>query len=228
MKLKKYKRIVLKDVIKGLIFDVDGTLYNQRLLRSYIVKEIMINFFINPFRTMREISVIYYFRKILEKLRYRDRSIFLKDIQYNLVSDKLAISRHLVEEIVENWIYKKPLQYLYRCKYNGLDNFLHACSKKGLKLGTFSDYESRRKLKAMAIDKFFQVNVSSMDLDVNAFKPNPTGLKVALKKMGLFHGQALYMGDRTIDAVAATRAGVRFVKRGKKGYYISDCRWIFV
>jgi phosphoglycolate phosphatase len=47
--------------------------------------------------------------------------------------------------------------------------------------------------------------------DVPAFKPDPRGLQMALERLGAEPDDALYVGDTTIDAEAAARAGLRFV-----------------
>jgi phosphoglycolate phosphatase-like HAD superfamily hydrolase len=44
---------------------------------------------------------------------------------------------------------------------------------------------------------------------VAAFKPNPRGILVALERLGVAPGEALYVGDRAeVDAAAARAAGV--------------------
>lgn len=47
--------------------------------------------------------------------------------------------------------------------------------------------------------------------DVPAFKPDPSGLLLALERLGFSAADAIYVGDTTIDAAAAANAGLRFV-----------------
>ena len=47
--------------------------------------------------------------------------------------------------------------------------------------------------------------------DVPAFKPHPSGLLLALGRLGVSASDAIYVGDTTIDAEAAANAGLRFV-----------------
>jgi phosphoglycolate phosphatase len=47
--------------------------------------------------------------------------------------------------------------------------------------------------------------------DVPAFKPDPSGILVAVERLGMTHEDALYVGDTTIDAEAAANAHLRFV-----------------
>lgn len=47
--------------------------------------------------------------------------------------------------------------------------------------------------------------------DVPAFKPDPSGLLLALERLEVTAAHAIYVGDTTIDAEAASNAGLRFV-----------------
>ena len=47
--------------------------------------------------------------------------------------------------------------------------------------------------------------------DVPAFKPDPSGLLLVLQRLNVPAGDAIYVGDTTIDAEAAANAGLRFV-----------------
>ena len=47
--------------------------------------------------------------------------------------------------------------------------------------------------------------------DVPAFKPDPSGLQLAIGRLGVPATDAVYVGDTTIDAQAAANAGLRFV-----------------
>jgi phosphoglycolate phosphatase len=47
--------------------------------------------------------------------------------------------------------------------------------------------------------------------DVAAVKPDPEGLKLALKDLGVAPGHAAFVGDHLVDAEAASRAGIPFI-----------------
>jgi phosphoglycolate phosphatase len=47
--------------------------------------------------------------------------------------------------------------------------------------------------------------------DVTAHKPDPSGLTTAVAKLGRADDEVLYVGDSTVDAETAQRAGVSFV-----------------
>jgi phosphoglycolate phosphatase len=47
--------------------------------------------------------------------------------------------------------------------------------------------------------------------DVPAYKPDPAGLLLALQQLGVDAEDAIFVGDTTVDAQAAAKAGLRFI-----------------
>jgi FMN phosphatase YigB (HAD superfamily) len=94
--------------------------------------------------------------------------------------------------------------------YPGTLELLRACRAKGLRLAALSDYPADEKLRVMGMDGLFDAVLCAQAPDVNAFKPNPKGLLVALERLGVAAGECLYVGDRAdVDAPAAEAAGIR-------------------
>ena len=91
----------------------------------------------------------------------------------------------------------------------GLPEFLRCCQEHGLALGVVSDYPADAKVKSLGLSGFFKVIVSAQESAVGVFKPHPRGLHVALRRMDVEAGAALYIGDRLdIDTEFAAAAGV--------------------
>ncbi|HEX5832079.1 MAG TPA: HAD family hydrolase, partial [Gemmatimonadaceae bacterium] len=71
---------------------------------------------------------------------------------------------------------------------------------------------------ALGVSQLVDVVVCAQDADVACFKPDPRGLLVALVRLGVPPGEAVYVGDRaTVDADAARAAGMRCVLVGDRG-----------
>jgi len=204
--------------IKAILLDVDGTLYRQGPLRRQMIKEMLAHVLRNPIYGWRDIRIIYSFRKERENLRkvsLRD-NLALESLQYRLVAEKLGVSDVLVRQIVQEWIYQRPLKYLKACKIPGLDDFLKTCRQLGLRIGIFSDYPAQEKLKALEIAHWIDLVLCATDPEINAFKPSPRGLEVALKRWQLSSKEVLYVGDRPeVDGKCAMALGVPFVLIGK-------------
>jgi phosphoglycolate phosphatase len=82
----------------------------------------------------------------------------------------------------------------------------------GLTLGIVST-KYRRRISAFlqreGLTHAFKVVVGGED--VAAHKPDPTGLLMALEKLGYVSSQTIYVGDSVVDAETAQRANVPFV-----------------
>jgi phosphoglycolate phosphatase len=71
----------------------------------------------------------------------------------------------------------------------------------------------RRRIEAVVeregLSHAFKVIVGGED--VAAHKPDPTGLRMALDKLGITSSSCVYVGDSIVDAETAKRAGMPFV-----------------
>ena len=82
---------------------------------------------------------------------------------------------------------------------------------------------------ALAVTNYFDAIVSAQDAEVNAFKPNPRGLEVVLKRLGVEKHEALYIGDRAeVDAAAAAAAGISCVIISRRRERSKASEWIEV
>ena len=198
--------------VKAILFDVDGTLYDQRLMRKKMLKDLIRLFFKSPVKGGHTIYILYQFRKLREALRFKTSETGdLEYRQYQLTAAKTGYSENSVRHIVEEWIYTHPLKYLKSCRYDGVTKVLKACKAKGLKIGILSDYPSQDKIEALGLASYITLYLSSTDSEIDIFKPDPTGIFVACKNWGITPEQLLYVGDRMdTDGVAAQRAGAFF------------------
>jgi phosphoglycolate phosphatase len=76
-------------------------------------------------------------------------------------------------------------------------------------VSTKLNYRVLNILRKNCLDQFFDVIVGGDD--VVHTKPDPEGLVLALKRLGVSSAAALYVGDHVIDGEAARKAGVKFV-----------------
>jgi phosphoglycolate phosphatase/pyrophosphatase PpaX len=95
--------------------------------------------------------------------------------------------------------------------YPGVPEALAALRAGGLTVGLVTGkshgaWEITRDL--LSLDDFA---VFVGDEDVSQPKPSPEGLKLAIERLGVAPGQAVYVGDSVNDATAARAAGLRFI-----------------
>jgi HAD superfamily hydrolase (TIGR01549 family) len=197
--------------IRAVLFDLDGTLYAQLPLRIAMSFEIAIASAGAVFsRGMRVPRVIATFRNTREQLRDDpDGGPPIVTRQYAAAAERLRYPTDEVERIVDEWMYRRPLKWLRYCRRRGLVGLLDWLEARGLRRGVLSDYPAHDKLTALGLSGRFDLVVSSLDPDVNAFKPSPRGFLAAAKKWGLDPSEVLYVGDRIdVDVPGARAAGM--------------------
>lgn len=192
----------------AVIFDVDGTLYWQKGLRRRMLWDLLFGA-VRSASVREDIRIIKCFREDREELGTRITSGFAA-AQYRVTAEKLGIPPARVEEAVRLWIYERPLPYLRKHRVPGIDLWMRQLREAGVKLAVYSEYPAYDKLKALELE--VDAVVSSVDPDVDAFKPSPKGVEVALARLGVAPERALFVGDRLDrDRPCAEAAGVEFL-----------------
>ena len=207
MKLKNCSKI------KGILFDVDGTLYHQTLLRPIMIL-LFVSFNIhNPKELLRKARVIIAYRKAQENLRYSLQGSSNCSIrQIDLAINNTGESHGYISKTIIEWFEKRPLSFLRLCHRRGLNSVLDLLLQKGFKLGVFSDYPTWDKLQALKVCEYFSTVVSANDPEVKGFKPKTNGFAVAARRMGLKPSEVLYVGDRAeVDGIGASAVGMPVV-----------------
>lgn len=190
-----------------VIFDVDGTLYNQTVLRKIMMRKLLIYYLFKPWK-YRELLIIYHFRKERDK-RAGFSGKDLNNEQYNWCAKRLNVEIDLVRRVIDKWIFTIPNDYLKLCMYPGVHEFFTELKNAGIQTAIYSDYESKTKLIKMNLETDLQV--CSTDSGIDAFKPLPNGLFMILSNMNVPSENCLFIGDRfELDGLCAKNAGVEF------------------
>jgi FMN phosphatase YigB (HAD superfamily) len=213
--------------VKALVFDVDGTLYRQDLLRRAMFVHLVRSHATRPVRLWRTARVLQAYRRAQEHLRATGVARDISGAQITLASERTKVDRDAVLAHVTRWIEREPLAFLPQCIQPGLVAFLRACKARGLRLGALSDYPAEAKLEALGIAELFDVVLAAQDPAIDVFKPNPRGLLLALERLGATVSEGLYVGDRLdVDVPTAEAAGVRcaiVIRQRAKGPAASQC-----
>jgi phosphoglycolate phosphatase/putative hydrolase of the HAD superfamily len=199
---------------KAVIFDVDGTLYNQRPLLRAILLRFAAEYWRKPALGARTALVLQAYRRGQEELRSQPYSA---GAHLNLAAEKSGVPVSEVREITERWMEAEPLDLLAPCVYSGAAGLLEELADLDIPCGIFSDYPAQDKLNAMRLTSFFNC-VKCAD-ELGWLKPDPRGLLAVLKSMGVEPGAAIYIGDRWIDHDAAIRAGMKVTLIHNEGSY---------
>ena len=197
--------------IRAVLFDVDGTLYVQSPLRIAMAGEMAIASAVTAFsRGIRVPTVIATFRRVREQLRgEHEGHEFIATRQYSVVAERLRCSADEVEQIVEEWMSRRPLKWLRYCRRRGLVRLLDCLARRGIVAGVLSDYPAQDKLAALGVSRHFDLVLTTADPAINAFKPSERGYLAAAAKWHLKPSEVLYVGDRVdVDVPGARAAGM--------------------
>jgi len=195
--------------LEVVIFDVDGTLYNQSHLRKKMLFSLMKHFIFRPWQ-VNELLILYHFRKEREKNK-GFKGANLNEQQYIWCQQKTNQPINRIKEVVNKWIFTYPNQFLKACAYPGIHLFFKSLAEKNIRIAIYSDYDSIKKMQSM--DLKADLYVSSTNANINAFKPNPDGLEFIFTELGIIDkNKCLFIGDRIeLDGDCAKAAGMPFL-----------------
>jgi len=191
------------DRLKALIFDVDGTLYEQAPVRRAMLYRLLRANLTSPGRDFVTLRALYSYRKAHEELRsIPPDSGEIASAQLRLASKACGVSPEIIASCVARWMEHEPLSLLAASMRKGTAELLQAAKQLGLRLAVCSDYPADRKLAAMGIAGFFDVVVTAQDPEVQRLKPDPRGLEVTIQRLAVRKNEAVYIGDRVDDVIA--------------------------
>ncbi len=202
------RKKTLESNLKAIIFDVDGTLYNQKRLYLYMICDFLKYFIWHPHR-VKELKIIRDFRKSRE-INHRENVENLEAMQYIWAARTSNVSPERVREVISKWMFERPLKYLRLCRRSGVKELFSYLQENNLLIGIFSDYPVSEKIKALEL--FFNMDVCATDKNINRLKPDPKGLLALSKKMDVPVESCLFIGDRDEkDGECARRAGMPYL-----------------
>ena len=191
-----------------LIFDMAGTLYDQRALRLRMVWEVGRYYFCHP-RKWLDVAILLVFRWQRERQRFWSRQgVVFEQLQYEQTARFLSVPAERVRQVVRCWMFERPLRWLPDMGDAVLLAFLRR--QPVGRLAIYSDYPAREK--ALCLGLTTPCIFASTDEVINAMKPSPQGIRVILEQMAAAPEDCLMVGDRDDrDGEAARCAGVDFL-----------------
>lgn len=197
---------------KAVIFDVDGTLYDQRRLRLYMACALVRYCLLHP-RRLGKMKILTAFRSWREKNGSNETDPGGNDLeagQYEAVASVLGISAENVRSVVEKWMYGIPLRYIPLCGYKRLSDLIEHLHEKGIAAVAYSDYPVEEKLRVLGIRMDYCF--CATDPEISCLKPDPRGIRSVLDQTGFSAGECLYIGDRDEkDGASARSAGIDYL-----------------
>lgn len=164
------------------IFDWDGTLSTSTVL----------------------VRVSHFFKK-----RYNPEYIRSHASSYKQPK-KVNIPFRSAEARTVSWIYELYSVFTKPRLREGTVELLKELKKRNKKIALFSDGAQHRvhaEVKRLGLEEYFDVILSAET--IHAYKPNPTGIGIISKELGIKKSKCLYVGDMSIDIFMARFGGMK-------------------
>lgn len=201
---------------RGVLFDVDGTLYEPGLLRGIVGLHLAASFLAHPVRTYRDLHAILSYRKAQEDLRDGQPGKMDPDAQLLVASRTSGIPPEQLRDSIGRWMERLPLRFLNLCTRRDLAYLIRTWDSLGVPMGVYSDYPAAEKLRALGIASHFRAAMCSTDDMIGRLKPATDGFLAGAEALGLPVQNVAYIGDRgNVDGKGATDAGMAFIDCGK-------------
>ncbi len=198
--------------IKGICFDIDGTLYPSWMTKVLLIPSIF------PSATL--MNSVRQFRNLVREEGYEHRggtgeeAFLAEQASYVLEKMDLPVTDDFIDTMkarIENQLYKrmekafthiKPLPYLAETMKKLKDD--------GLLLAALSDFPVTKKLETLGVADY--VSLTACAQETGYLKPHRAPFDMMAELMGLPHDQILYVGDSyRKDMVGASRAGMKTI-----------------
>ncbi|MBB3659108.1 putative hydrolase of the HAD superfamily [Rhizobium sp. BK650] len=190
--------------IRLVVFDVDGTLYNQSRLRRRMACEMVANVLMSA--SLTNLRVLRAYRFLRETIGNEEIDDFQTSLMARTV-EQTGQPAERIEAIVSEWIERRPLAHIASCRYDGVTELFAELRRQNKAIGIYSDYPAGEKLQKMTLSA--DHILASGDSDVGILKPNPRGLRMLMQRAGVGPAQTVLIGDRPErDGLAARRVGV--------------------
>lgn len=206
-------------MLRGIIFDLDGTLISLHVDGAAFRKGIADELARGGFRMdlIDATSKGLYVQDILDRAKAQVES-GLVDVDYESVKAKTF---QVLDALELEWIRHSRL-------LPGAEDILSRLSGEGevpitLALLTNSGRPATKfALESLGFERYFRRSFTRDDLPV--MKPRPEGITSALKTLGLGLSEVLYVGDSPTDIMATRGAGIRIASVASGRYDVEALR----
>lgn len=192
--------------IKAVIFDFDGTLYdNYKIAKNLIIS--------HPFDLMK-IKADRDIRKILKGKFFGDSQNFFNEY-YKLLSEKTGLSIKAAETWYQNKYIESMIKILQKkyCCQPGASDLFNFLDNSGIKTAVFSDYNKvPQRMEAVGLSSKICSNLYS-SVELGGLKPAAEPFLKIAGDLQVEPSQILVVGDRDdTDGQGARNCGMQFVQ----------------
>jgi FMN phosphatase YigB (HAD superfamily) len=212
--------ILLDKTYSLFIFDLDGTLYDQRKLRRKMTIRLILKLVFFQI-SINDLKIISEFRKLRE-LHKGEKSPAIESDQYKWCAEATGLDTEKIRNVIEEYMYRFPLKYLEKLMYPGVKSVFTYLKKGNYMIAVYSDFPIEDKLTAMKLEADYALY--STHPSINQFKPNKYGLLKICQDLNVAVEDTVFIGDRNdTDGESARMAGIKFllvnINEARKGIF---------
>lgn len=191
------------DDVDLVVFDVDGTLYDQRRMRLRMGAGMLAHTVAT--RSRRTLGIISQYRRLREEMGEQEVDGF-EPLLIARTAEAAGCPPDLVRRTVSDWMDERPLRFLASCRFPGVAEVFAALRQRDKQIGILSDYPVAAKLTALELKADHAVFAG--EDAVGMLKPHPKGLQTLIERARASPERTVLIGDRIErDGIAARRAG---------------------
>jgi putative hydrolase of the HAD superfamily len=191
--------------VEFVVFDVDGTLYNQANLRIQMTRMLFRHSILT--RSSSTFQILRSYRRWREELADKGTPRF-EEVLLQRLASRYHKPEDEINRLVSDWMEVRPLPFLKQYRYPGVKELFAQLRSTGKTIGILSDYPAQNKLSRLELEADFIV--SARDQEVGVLKPNPRGLHYLMELARVSPIATVMIGDRAErDGEMGHRAGVR-------------------
>jgi len=218
---------------KGIILDLDDTLFDYKKSNEYAVQNV-INYIIDNNNTYKKYDFIRtIYDNISNKVKYEltnTASSHNKSIYFKHLIEELKLDYTLFLEI--NNLYWNSFYSNMSC-FEGVKDFILWNKNNGIKIGILTDYETEYqliKLEKLGLLQYIDCIITSEEVGIE--KPSIQMFSTILGKMGLSSNEVIMIGDNyDKDIKGALNIGIksyRFNKDNPECYSFKELQSKFI
>ena len=103
--------------VRAVVFDLDGTLYDQRSLRLRVARDLLVHCLPRP-GGLGTLRILRAFRLVRPQLAEEEAPSIAR-LQYERTAELLRVDPAAVETAVGEWIFERPLPHQAACRRPG-------------------------------------------------------------------------------------------------------------
>jgi len=189
------------DKLDCFIFDVDGTLYDQKSVRLVMLGKLLRYYGLRP-KKLKELLAVQMFRHIWNNRAGRNMTM---DELNRSIGKKLKLTEDKIRKIINKWMFTEPMNAVSDAAYQDVAEYIQKQYLAGKRIVVYSDYPVEAKMKALGLP-YHQMFVSGEGITPE-HKPSETSIRAIINCLAVPKERVIYIGNSNKKDKKSAEAG---------------------